>query len=119
MEKIVFSARGPAVKYLTYVLLFMLFVASSARAQRPRPPGQQQADQAEAQAQQNIPPPLTSRAAIDSVKLKHEADELAALAQSVPPEVDQTTKGLLPKDLGEKLKRIEKLAKQLRGELVP
>ena len=107
------------MRHLTYILLFVLFVASSVRAQaRPRPPGQQQADQAEAQAQQNIPPPLTSRAAIDNVKLKREADELAALAQSVLSEVGQTTKGVLPRDLGEKLKRIEKLAKQLRGELV-
>jgi len=39
------------------------------------------------------------------------------LAESVLSEVDQTTKGLLPKDLSEKLKRIEKLAKQLRRQL--
>jgi hypothetical protein len=44
---------------------------------------------------------------------------LAALAQSVPPDIDQTAKGILPKDLGQKLKRIEKLAKQLRGQLSP
>jgi hypothetical protein len=52
-------------------------------------------------------------------KLKHDAEELAALAESVPSDVDQTTKGLLPKDLREKLKRIEKLAKQLRSQLSP
>ncbi len=60
---------------------------------------------------------MRPRSAIDSVKLRHEANELAALAQSVPSEVDQTTKGVLPKDLGDKLKRIEKLAKQLRDQL--
>ena len=31
--------------------------------------------------------------------------------------IDQTTKGTLPKDLSEKLKRIEKLAKQLRSQV--
>lgn len=54
---------------------------------------------------------------VDQAKLRHDADELAALAQSVPPEVDQTAKGVLPKDLAEKLKRIEKLAKQLRSQI--
>jgi hypothetical protein len=33
--------------------------------------------------------------------------------------IDQTTKGTIPKDLGEKLKRIEKLAKQIRNSLNP
>jgi hypothetical protein len=38
-------------------------------------------------------------------------------AQSVPPDGIQTTKGALLKDLGEKLRWIEKLANELRGEL--
>jgi hypothetical protein len=47
-------------------------------------------------------------------QLRHDADELAYLAQSIPPDVDKTAKGLLPKDLALKLKRIEELSKQLR-----
>jgi hypothetical protein len=50
-------------------------------------------------------------------RLRHDADELAYLAQSIPPDVDKTAKGLLPKDLALKLKRIEELSKQLRTGL--
>lgn len=91
--------------------------SSPGYGQKPGNPGLRQADQAEAQSQRNIPPPLTQHPTLDLGKLKRDADELAALAQSVPPEVDQTTKGILPKDLSEKLKRIEKLAKQLRSQI--
>jgi hypothetical protein len=34
-----------------------------------------------------------------------------------PRQIDQVTKGHLPKDLPDNLKRIEKLAKQLRGQI--
>jgi hypothetical protein len=80
-------------------------------------PSLQQANQAETQSQKDIPPPANRRVTVDPAKLKHDADELASLAESVPPEVDQATKGVLPKDLSEKLKRIEKLAKQLRSQI--
>ena len=53
----------------------------------------------------------------DATKLKQNASELAALAESIPPDIDQTTKGILPKELDQKLKRIEKLAKQLRLQI--
>ncbi len=59
----------------------------------------------------------TPRRTLDLAKLRRDADELAALAQSVPSAVDQTTKGVLPKDLNDKLKRIEKLAKGLRSQI--
>lgn len=45
------------------------------------------------------------------------AEELAALTKSIPADIDTTNKGLLPKDVVEKLNRIEKLSKQLRKEL--
>ena len=50
---------------------------------------------------------------------QHDADELAAPAQSILSDVDRTTQGTLPKDLSTKLKRIETLAKQLRNGLNP
>ena len=53
------------------------------------------------------------------VKLRHDANELASLAQSIPQDVNQTAKGILPGDLNAKLKKIEKLAKQLRSQLTP
>jgi hypothetical protein len=99
------------------VCLGILFCTTSTFAQRPGAPSLDQAAQAEAKSQRDMPPPLNQRPTIDPVKLKRDADELASLAQSVPPEVDQTTKGVLPKDLSEKLKRIEKLAKQLRSQI--
>ena len=36
-----------------------------------------------------------------------------------PRQIDQVTKGQLPKDLSDNLKRIEKLAKQLRSQIIP
>jgi hypothetical protein len=100
------------------ILLFaLLFSASSAFAQRTGPIGQRQADRAENQFDKSVPPPAHQRQNIDVAKLRQDADELANLAQSIPPAVDQTTKGLLPKDLDQKLKRIEKLAKQLRSQI--
>jgi len=54
----------------------------------------------------------------DPVTLREEAEELATLAQSVQTDVSQVVQGKLPKEIGDKLKRIEKLAKHLRAELV-
>jgi hypothetical protein len=54
---------------------------------------------------------------IDRAQVRHDADELSRLAQSVSTEVADTEKGTLPKDLNENLKKIQKLSKQLRDEL--
>jgi len=116
-----FPAGGIPVKYpcLTLLVVMTTFLAASTSAQtgRPVPAGVHQADQAQDQFERNSVPPLKQRPAMDMAKLKHYADELAAVAQTVPQEVDQTTKGLLPKDLSDKLKRIEKLAKELRSQI--
>ncbi len=67
-----------------------------------------------------LEPPIGPQPAkVDLAKLHQDALDLAQLAQSVPTEVNQATQGKLPKDLAEKLKRIEKLSRQLRAELVP
>lgn len=100
-----------------FVSLFLL--SPNLCAQRPVPPGIRQADQVEAQTEKNIPPPAGPRTEINSEKVQRDADELASLAASIPPDLDRTAKGLLPKDLSKKLKRIEKLARQLRNELNP
>jgi hypothetical protein len=59
------------------------------------------------------------RLRIDPAQVQHEAGELAKLAQSIPPDIDKVSKGQLPQDLGARLKRIEKLSKQLRREVAP
>jgi hypothetical protein len=55
----------------------------------------------------------------DLAKLKQEADELAQLSAGIPSQLELVAHGQLPKELTEKLKRIEKLAKHLRSELSP
>jgi len=50
-------------------------------------------------------------------QVQRDADELVSLAKSVSGDVGQTRKGIRPRDLDENLKKIEKLAKHLRGEL--
>jgi hypothetical protein len=80
------------------------------------PPGKQEIAKYPLQLEAPLSPP---RRTVDPVKLRAEANELADLARSVPSDVDQVSQGKLPKDFADKLKRIEKLSKHLRGELTP
>lgn len=107
------------MKHLASILAFVLLAASSTLAQTPIPPGLRKADQAEAQTQKNIPPPITQPARLDLAKLRQQADDLARLAQTIPPDVGSIQRGILPKDTIEKLKQIEKLSKNLRNTLKP
>ena len=63
------------------------------------------------------PAPPKGKLNIDVVEVKHEAEELAKLAQEIPSDVEQANKGVVHKDLNDRLKRIEKLSKRLRREL--
>ena len=56
---------------------------------------------------------------VDKLELQREARELADLAKTLPNDIDQVNQGLLPKDVIEKLKKMEKLSKHLRNELAP
>jgi len=56
---------------------------------------------------------------IDYAKLQKDADELSRQAQTIPSDVASMRQGMLPKDVIEKLKEIEKLSKRLRTELNP
>jgi len=55
----------------------------------------------------------------DLLQLQKEADDLARTAQSIPADLESVRKGMLPKDVIQKLKAIEKLSKRLRSELNP
>ena len=103
------------------ILLFALLLsASAAFAQGPIPPdGQLQADRAERQFEKTVPPPIHQRPSIDFAKVKSDADELVILSQSIHSGVDNVGNGMLPKDLIDKLKQMEKLSKRLRSELTP
>jgi hypothetical protein len=104
----------------TSTLLFaFLLSASVAFAQHNGPSGQRQADKAEDQFEKSVPPPIHQQSSVDLAKLKSDADELVILSQSIHSGIGDVEKGMLPKDLTEKLKQVEKLSKRLRGELAP
>lgn len=99
----------------------LIFLTSLAFTQDVRtagvPPGVVQAGQAESRAEKDIPPPIHPKPALDVAQLEGQAAELAKLAQTVPLDVASIKKGMLPKDVLQKLKQIEKLSKHLRSEL--
>ena len=105
----------------TSILLFALLLSSSlAWAQHHLgPTGQRQADQAAAQFEKSVPPPIHQQSSVDFAKLKSDSDELVVLSQSIHSGIDNVQKGMLPKDLIDKLKQMEKLSKRLRNELTP
>jgi hypothetical protein len=59
----------------------------------------------------------TRSARLDRAQIRRDADELSRLAQSISHQIGDTDKGALPKDLGENLKKLQKLSKRLRDEL--
>jgi hypothetical protein len=108
------------VKLLACALLAVVVAPSSALAQgTPIPPGIRQADRAEQQTQRDIPPPIPPQTRLDLAKLRQDADDLARLSQTIPSDVASIQRGLLPKDMLDKLKQIEKLSKSLRNALKP
>jgi len=103
------------VKFLASFFLAAL-LCSSANPQRsnkwPHPP------EAARQVSANAKPKAAGlRTGADPLDLQREAKELLELSQSLQPDMESVNHGLLPKDTIEKLKRIEKLSKRLRGEL--
>ena len=53
----------------------------------------------------------------DLAQAQREADNLARVAQTIPADMAKIREGMLPKDVIDKLKQIEKLSKRLRSEL--
>jgi hypothetical protein len=89
-------------------------VAQHSHSNYPTPP-----EPAE-RATQSAPAKVTrTRLPADPVQLQREAREMLDLSQSVVYDMDSVSHGLLPKDLNDKLKRIEKLSKHLRNEVGP
>ena len=104
--------------YLFVLALCLLLTMESCLGQvKPIPRGVREAEQAEQQSEKDIPPPAKQTLPVDMAKLEKDANELATLAQAIPSEISQVTRGALPKDLIEKLHRVEKLSKHLRNEL--
>jgi len=58
-----------------------------------------------------------SRRHVDPLELRREANQVLELSKSIQSDFEAVTRGVLPKDIIEKLKRIEKLSKRLRNEI--
>ncbi len=102
------------------LLCALLLSASAAFAQGPVPPdGHLQADRAQSEFEKTVPPPIHQQASVDFAKVKKDADELVLLSQSIHSGIDSVGKGMLQKDLIDKLKQVEKLSKRLRSQLTP
>jgi hypothetical protein len=100
---------------LPFLVVFCAFSGTGDQRRNPSPPGLREGER---EMSKPLEPPLTAKAnAPDPAKLQHEADELAQLSAGVPSDLAKVAHGQLPKDLADKLKRIEKLAKHLRNEL--
>ena len=97
----------------------LLFFASSMAPQTPGrgfptpPPSLDQEKQAPTPGQHS---PTAARHT-DLEQAQREADNLARVAQTIPADMVKIREGMLPKDVIEKLKQIEKLSKHLRSEL--
>lgn len=71
------------------------------------------------QTQEQPVPMDQAKTKLDAAQLQSEARELLELSQSLQSDIESVNHGVLPKDTIEKLKRIQKLAKHLRGEIEP
>ena len=96
-------------------LVSILFISSALPQGRPASAGQIELRKYE--SAHHVELPQSPQRRIDTAQLQREAEELSSLAQSIPPDIGSVAKGALPKDVLEKLKRIEKLSKHLRSEL--
>jgi hypothetical protein len=108
------------MRFLLLCLCMFLFapdVAIPQAASHARPPGIATADD-----MANAPLEAPSKGSVRPINIDQvnaETQELRRLADGLPPQIDQVAKGQLPKDLAENLKKIEKLAKHIRGEVTP
>jgi hypothetical protein len=100
-----------------FAILLIPMCAAPLNQAHPKPPGIATGDTL---ANHPLEPPSENRnKKIDLDQVKRESEELRKLADSLPDQIQQVAAGQIPKDLPENLKRIEKLAKHLHGEIVP
>jgi hypothetical protein len=97
--------------------LMLASAANRFEPQRPVPPGVREADK-QIDLPVEAPAPLY-RKPVDPAHLREEAEQLAKLSAAIPSQIEQLNHGQVSKDLGERLKHIEKLAKKLRSEITP
>ncbi len=93
--------------------LFVALATPQSTHHYPTPPETMDTTPADKEQQPAISP------RVNLEQLQREADDLARTAQTIPTDVASVRKGMLPKDVIEKLKQIEKLSKRMRTELNP
>lgn len=71
----------------------------------------------EMQAQKHASPD-DMRTRVNNLQLQQDAKDLAELCAALPKDMDGVKQGLLSKDVLERLKRVEKLSKRVREELM-
>jgi len=96
------------------VLLVSIAVPQAPTHHFPTPP-----EPLDSQAQSQTASQPSAKWRLNLAQAQKEADDLARTAQTIPSDVASVRKGMLPKDVIEKLKQIEKLSKHLRTELNP
>ena len=104
----------PPVSFLLPLFLTPPLMAQSLPPGAPLPPGSMNPPPSVYIPRQQVPP---SSPRADPAALQRDADELLQLTQSVHSDIGLLRRGLLDKDLDNKLKQIEKLSKHLRNEV--
>jgi len=107
------SAMFPIL--LTCCVMALLILGAGLHAQRraagfPTPPSPSDHSNAEQPRTERMRPQM------DFLAMERESKELSDLSQTIPGDVELLKKGLLPKNMIDKLKKIEKLSKHLRSE---
>jgi|SRR5215469_7434672 len=117
LQSLISCTVGASVKFTPFALSVVLLLVAicSAQNSKPVPAGMRHAQELEVQNERDSAPAI--RRPVDPATLQTQANQLADLAASVPQGVHNANKGLLEKDLIQRLKRIEKLSKQLRSQL--
>ena len=103
------------IRLFTLCAVGLLGGICTAQSSKPVPAGISHARELDMQNDRESAPVIVR--SVNPVDLQNQANQLADLAASVPQGVQNANKGLLEKDLIRRLKRIEKLSKQLRSQL--
>ena len=108
------------MKTLSFLSIAAVFLSVSLAAPQttghhfPTPP-----ESLDPKAQKQADDSAVPKERLNLAQAQKEADDLARTAQTIPADVASVRKGMLPKDVIEKLKQIERLSKHLRTELNP
>ncbi len=103
------------MKIQAVALMFALVLIPNVYPQSGMPPGPPGARP----TSEYLPIPVIGPRTTDPVDVKRAAKELAQLVAIMPGQLEALNNGTLPKDLPANLKRMEKLAKQLRTQIEP